>query len=72
MATQLRPDPNLPQFLPNGNNYNEFGNDLQNYFARSDNPQQVNLRLVFGLKGIDRKGTDPTVQEDMYVCVEVT
>ena len=50
--------------FPDGNNYQEFTKDLSSNFATS-NAFQVTNYLTFGIEGIDRTGTDPTVPNDI-------
>lgn len=33
LATQITPDPDPPQFYPDGNNYQEYGSALTDNFA---------------------------------------
>eukprot|EP01084_Bolivina_argentea_P002492 4596_1 len=63
-ASQLEPDPELPQVFPLGSNYHEYRADLSSNFAQ-ENAFQVRNNLIFGLKGIDRKGTDATDNDDI-------
>ena len=64
LATQITPDPETPQFYPDGDNYQEFGSALSDNFASETDSQQV-VHLVWGIEGIDRDGTDPTDWEDI-------
>eukprot|EP01083_Nonionella_stella_P145858 457967_1 len=63
-ASQLEPDPELPQIFPAGNNYQEFREDLTSNFV-SQNGLQIENFIVFGLRGIDRSGTDATLSDDI-------
>ena len=64
MATQIEPDPETPQFYPDGNNYQEYGDALSDNFA-SATDQQQNVFLVWGIDGIDRTGTNPEDGDDI-------
>ena len=62
-ATQLRPDPDPPQLFPSYDPYQRYGDIITDNFA-SDSSFQLTNQIVFGLKGIDRSGTDETVPDD--------
>eukprot|EP00485_Elphidium_margaritaceum_P005399 CAMPEP_0202709734 /NCGR_PEP_ID=MMETSP1385-20130828/21819_1 /ASSEMBLY_ACC=CAM_ASM_000861 /TAXON_ID=933848 /ORGANISM="Elphidium margaritaceum" /LENGTH=1152 /DNA_ID=CAMNT_0049369073 /DNA_START=42 /DNA_END=3500 /DNA_ORIENTATION=+ len=63
-AARLEPDPNPPAFFPEGDNYAEFGNALGDNYA-GESARQLRAEIVWGIEGIDRSGTDPTVNEDI-------
>lgn len=62
-AAQLEPDAEAPQMFPDDNNYQKFGDDQKAYFGSAAN-QLIDNEIVFGIKGIDRDGTDYTVPDD--------
>ena len=64
MAAQLEPDPNPPQFFPDGNNYFEFDSQLANNYA-GQNAYQLTGEIVWGINGIDRDGVDYTLVDDL-------
>ena len=64
LTSQLEADPEIPQFFPAGNNYNEYGAALTDNFA-SETGLQLTARVVWGLEGIDREGTDPTLFDEI-------
>eukprot|EP01083_Nonionella_stella_P209687 759858_1 len=63
-AAQLEADPDIPQFFPNGNNYQDFGSALTTSFA-SETGLQLTVDIMFGIDGIDRSGTEATVGDDI-------
>ena len=64
LAAQLEPDPEVPQFLPSGNNYAEFDSTLADNYA-GQNAYQLTGEIVWGINGIDRDGTDYTLIDDI-------
>eukprot|EP01084_Bolivina_argentea_P002491 4595_1 len=68
LAVKLEADPEIPQFYPNGNNYQEFGNELSSNFA-SQTFYQLSPQIVWGIEGIDRSGTDDTIPLDIGTVI---
>ena len=64
LAAQLEPDPELPQFFPEGDNYEDFSEVLSDNFA-SENAYQFTTQILWGIDGIDRSGTDETINDDI-------
>eukprot|EP01084_Bolivina_argentea_P186455 321390_1 len=67
-ASGLEPDPDVPQIFPSGNNYQEYRSDLSSHFA-TENAFQVTNYIIFGLQGIDRTGTDATLNDDIGIPI---
>jgi len=64
LALRLAPDPDVPQFFPDGNSYQEFNGAISDNFA-SENLYQMTGEIVWGIDTIDRKGTDDTLVDDI-------
>merc|ERR1711968_202978 len=67
MALCLQPDPDLPQMLNDGDNYNEFMPTKAKYFARGGSVYAIIINLVFGIdrsSPLNKDGTNPSDQYD--------
>lgn len=71
IAAQIEPDEAAPNTLPDDNMYNKYTDVLLEYFARSGNPQAINVYWMAGVdpdEPIDRSGTDDTNSTDYGVA----
>eukprot|EP00968_Pinguiococcus_pyrenoidosus_P015960 scaffold1499_cov255-Pinguiococcus_pyrenoidosus.AAC.36 len=68
-AAMLEPDPDLPEFYPDDDNYIKFPDVKAEFFAREDDPNRVFAQIPFGIEGIDQNkcdggDCDPTDPDD--------
>ncbi|CAM9572693.1 unnamed protein product, partial [Ectocarpus sp. 4 AP-2014] len=69
VGSQLEPDADAPQLLPDGDQYVMVRDKITEYFSHSDTTDLIRAEIPFGIQGIDRDDCDgdecdPTIDTD--------